>query len=192
MENPILITWLNDYIFCPVSIYFHNLYGLVDSISFQESSQINGASAHENIDSGRYSSRKDILSGISVYSSRYNLVGKIDVFDIGKGELIERKKKIRTVYDGYIYQLYAQYFALTEMGYSVRKLTLHSLDDNRSYPVLLPEENREMYAGFVSLLSSMVSFDLISFHQENRQKCARCIYEPLCDSSRLQGCDDDA
>lgn len=26
MENPILITWLNDFIFCPVSIYFHSLY----------------------------------------------------------------------------------------------------------------------------------------------------------------------
>lgn len=27
MEEIILISWLNDFIFCPVSIYFHNLYG---------------------------------------------------------------------------------------------------------------------------------------------------------------------
>ena len=27
-EHPILITWLNDYVFCPKSIFFHNLYSI--------------------------------------------------------------------------------------------------------------------------------------------------------------------
>ena len=27
MEDAVLFTWLNDYVFCPRSIYFHNLYG---------------------------------------------------------------------------------------------------------------------------------------------------------------------
>lgn len=31
-ENPILITWLNDFVFCPRSIYFHNLYGDKDNL----------------------------------------------------------------------------------------------------------------------------------------------------------------
>ena len=27
MDDYILISWLNDFIFCPISIYFHQLYG---------------------------------------------------------------------------------------------------------------------------------------------------------------------
>mgnify|MGYP004657947057 CR=1 FL=1 len=74
MEEPISITWLNDFIFCPASIYFHNLYGTVSSVSFQDVSQINGSSAHRRLDSGKYSTRKTLLSGISVYSEKYNLI----------------------------------------------------------------------------------------------------------------------
>lgn len=187
MEEPISITWLNDFIFCPASIYFHNLYGTVSSVSFQDVSQINGSSAHRRLDSGKYSTRKTLLSGISVYSEKYNLIGKIDLYDADRHELIERKKRIRTVYDGYVFQLYAQYYAITEMGYAVQKLTLHSLDDNKSYPVPLPEEDSGMREKFFSALSGIQSLDLQHFRQENTQKCAHCIYEPLCDSSLLQG-----
>ncbi len=67
-EEPILITWLNDYVFCPRSIYFHNLYGEKESLSYQEPRQINGTKAHETLDQGTYSTRKEILSGIPVYS----------------------------------------------------------------------------------------------------------------------------
>ena len=38
------------------------------------------------------------------------------------------------------YQLYAQYFCLTEMGYEVEKLKLYSLDDNKVYEIPLPNE----------------------------------------------------
>ena len=87
MEEPILITWLNDYVFCPKSIYYHNLYGTPERIAFQEKKQIEGTKAHESIDSGSYSSRKEILCGISVYSEQYNLTGKIDIFDANTGTL---------------------------------------------------------------------------------------------------------
>ena len=66
-----------------------------------------------------------MLQGVSVYCEKYNLVGKIDVFDEKTGILTERKKKIKTVYDGYIYQIYAQYFSLIEMGYKVNELRLY-------------------------------------------------------------------
>lgn len=187
MENPILITWLNDFIFCPISIYFHNLYGETNRLSLQEPRQINGTAAHENIDTGKYSTRKSILSGISVYSDQYDLTGKIDLFDTVKGELVERKKKIKTVYDGYIFQLYAQCLCLREMGYFVRLLTLRSLDDNKRYPVPLPEKDPVMLEKFCSVLDQLKSFDMESYQQTNAQKCANCIYEPLCDNSLLVG-----
>lgn len=183
MEDPIPITWLNDFIFCPASIYYHNLYGSVASLSFQDTHQINGKHAHKTIDEGTYSTRASILSGLSVYCERYGLTGKIDLFDAKTGELIERKKKIRTVFDGYVFQLYGQYFSLIEMGYTVKRITLRSLDDNKRYPVPLPEEDPGMLARFEATVFALRTTDLHTFQQTNALKCARCIYEPLCDSA---------
>lgn len=99
-ENPIAISSLNDFIFCPVSIYFHHLEVNGESLLFQDSYQINGTNAHKTLDSATYSSKKNMLQGVGVYSSKYNLYGKIDLFDTEKGILTERKKKIKVVYDG--------------------------------------------------------------------------------------------
>ena len=70
-----------------------------------------------------------MLQGIGIYCEKYNLVGKIDVFDTKSGILTERKKKVTKIYDGYVFQIYAQYFSLIEMGYKVVKLHLYSMDD---------------------------------------------------------------
>ena len=175
MENPILITWLNDYVFCPRSIYFHNLYGETERLSFQDVSQINGTKAHETIDKASYSSRKDIISGLSVFSEKYNLIGKIDIFDRNCGALIERKKKIKTVYDGYVFQLYGQCFALREMGYTVNSLTLRSLDDNKKFRVELPENDIAMFLKFEQAIKELEQMDITSFQQKNREKCLHCI-----------------
>lgn len=121
MDDCIIISNLNDFIFCPASIYFHNLYGSQDTMTYQNSSQINGTSAHEAVDSGRYSVAKHIIIALEIYSEKYNLVGKIDIYDANSKTLVERKRQIKTIYDGYIFQIYAQYFALCEMGYEVRK-----------------------------------------------------------------------
>ncbi len=185
MEHPILITWLNDYAFCPVSIYFHNLYGEKDSISYQDTQQINGTDAHKAVDGGNYSTRTSILCGISVFCEKYNLIGKIDIFNTVSGELCERKKHVTTVYDGYVFQLYGQYFSLKEIGFSVKSLTIRSLDDNKSYSVCLPENDFEMFGKFEKTIDEINNFDILSFKQSNRKKCERCIYEPLCDSSLL-------
>lgn len=179
MEQPILITWLNDYVFCPASIFFHNLYGEKNSVSFQGTSQINGTAAHSSIDKGNYSTKSNVFSGISVYCEEYGLVGKIDTFDKSKGILRERKKKIRVIYDGYIFQLYGQYFALKEMGYTVNKLMLHSVDDNKSYPIELPENDLDMFAKFKSTINGINNIDLATFKQTNQEKCKRCIEEFL-------------
>lgn len=183
MDDLISITWLNDFIFCPVSIYYHNLYGTPDSISFQEKSQINGASVHERIDSGKYSTKSAIISGATVYSNRYNLIGKIDILDTKHGILTERKKKIKVIYDGYVLQLYGQYFALKESGYTVNHLFLYSMDDNKKYAVHLPEEDPQMMHRFETVIDQLQHLDLDSFIQQDVEKCRHCIYEPLCDRS---------
>lgn len=71
MDDLIIISNLNDFIFCSASIYFHKLYGSQDKLLFQSKSQLDGTKAHEKIDNGQYSSRKNILMAIDVYSEKY-------------------------------------------------------------------------------------------------------------------------
>lgn len=183
MENPLNITALNDFIFCPVSIYFHSLYDDVERGLFQSEYQINGTDAHKSVDSGTYSTSTTGKQGLSVYCEKYNLIGKIDLYYTDKRLLVERKKRINTIFDGYIFQLYAQYFAMKEMGYKIEKLKLYSMDDNKSYPIELPENNPEMHLRFEILVSNINSFNFDDFTQNNSIKCEHCIYEPYCDRS---------
>ena len=181
MEEYIPISFLNDFIFCPRSIYFHQLYGRADTRLYQGTDQVAGTIAHKSIDSKSYSTSKNILQTIDVYSSRFNIAGKIDIFDIAKKVLTERKRKIKRIYDGYIYQLYAQYFALIEMGYDVEFLKLYSMEDNKSYPIDLPQHNQKYYEGFLKLLEKIRAFRFDAPFIPNPNKCHRCIYNNLCD-----------
>ena len=183
MDDAILITELNDFIFCPVSIYFHKMYNGVDRMIFQSTDQINGTAAHETVDNGTYSSRKNILKGMDVYSEKYNLRGKIDLLDISSQTLRERKKKVKTIYDGYVFQVYAQYFSLVEMGYEVKKIEIYSMDDNKTYSIPLPEDDEVMFQRFEQVISDIKNFDMDTFIQTNTLKCQHCIYEPACDRS---------
>jgi CRISPR-associated protein Cas4 len=94
---------------------------------------------------------------------------------------MERKSHISEVYQGYIYQLYAQFFCLTEMGYQVEKLKLYSMDNNKVYEIPLPDEEAtkefeaflDVYQHFNPATTSFIA---------NPEKCKNCIYSELCDS----------
>ncbi|MCL2031954.1 MAG: type V CRISPR-associated protein Cas4 [Methanomassiliicoccaceae archaeon] len=185
-ENTILLSNINDFIFCPVSIYFHNLMEDADRMMSQSTCQINGTHAHKTIEDGRYTSRKDVLQGIEVYCEKYDLMGKIDLFDIKKGLLTERKKKISQLYDGQVFQIYGQYFALKEMGYKVNKIRVHSMDDNKNYDISIPEYDVDMVDKFEETIRDMHAFNPGDYIQTNPCKCSNCIYEPMCGSSCLE------
>ncbi|HHV41457.1 MAG TPA: type V CRISPR-associated protein Cas4 [Clostridiaceae bacterium] len=181
MEQYILITQLNDFIFCPASIYFHNLYENADVRTVQTTDQTLGTESHKTITQQRYSSHVNVLQGIYVFSEKYNLLGKIDIFDVDKRLLTERKRQIRQIFDGYIFQLYGQYFGLTDMGYNVTALRLFSQLDNKIYPVPLPQDNNDMLRKFENTINAIEQFDIRSFVQTNPNKCQRCIYYNACD-----------
>lgn len=186
MENPIAISKLNDFIFCPVSIYFHELDIDTEKLTYQTDYQLNGTSAHNTIDNKTYSSKKSVLQGISVYCEKYNLYGKIDLFDIEKGVLTERKNKITTIYDGYIYQLYGEYFSLVEMGYNINEIRFYSVVDNKIFNIDLPQNNRKYFDGFVNVISRINSFNFENYKPSSKSKCEKCIYEELCSFSLLK------
>lgn len=183
MESYIQSSLLNDFIFCPRSIYFHGVYGNADVSLYHSSSQTSGKAAHESIEAKTYSTKNEILQGIEFYSEKYKIVGKIDLFDVKKGVLSERKKEIKIVYDGYIFQLYAQYFGLVEMGYDVIQMVLYDLTHNKTYPILVPSEDPIFFAKFEKLVSDLQNFDLEKEFFPNVNKCKNCIYSNLCDKS---------
>jgi len=186
MEETILISYLNDFIFCPVSIYFHKLYGNLDRTLYQDTVQKEGTNAHKTVDKKTYSSSKNFIQGIEVYSSKYNIIGKIDIFDIKNKTLTERKNKISKIYDGFVFQLYAQYYALIEMGFDVKKIRLYSMQDNKIYDIKLPTKDKTMSNKFEQLIKDIRNFNMQDFKEQNVEKCKKCIYEPSCDRSALQ------
>ena len=181
MENYILISFLNDFVFCPRSVYFHRIYESFDPQVYHTDIQVKGRMAHLTIDDKKYSTGKNVLQGFPVFSAEYSLCGRIDVFDKKTGILTERKKKVKKLYDGFMFQIYAQYYCLTEMGYSVRKLFIYSFDDNKNHSVPLPWENPEGERKFKNLLEEINSFRLEDPFSPNIKKCVRCIYRRLCD-----------
>lgn len=179
MDPLIRISNINDFIFCPHSIYLHGIYESFEKQVYQDEPQTKGTQAHANIDDQRYSSATRYLQAIPVYSEKLGIVGKIDIFDTRTGALIERKRQVKQIFDGYKYQLYAQYYALTEMGYTVKKLYIHSLIDNKRYPIPLPEgEEKEK---FLLTIKSIKEY-IVSETQVDvaPAKCQMCIYRQLC------------
>lgn len=181
MDDCIQISLLDDFIFCPASIYFRNLYGGIDTRTIHTTDQTLGSACHASIAEGRYSSHLHVLQDIYVYSETYNLVGKIDIYDSNKKMLTERKRQIKQIYDGYIFQVYGQYFGLTEMGFPVREIRLYSVIDNLVYPVSLPHQDGAMLKRFEQTIEAIKTFDLNKFTQPNASKCKRCIYSSVCD-----------
>lgn len=181
MDNLIQISKINDFIFCPFSLYTHSLYEDFSQSTYHSSYQTAGKIKHENIDNKGYSTSNKILQGTPVFSSKYGLVGKIDLFDQVNCSLIERKYKIISIYQGYIYQLYAQFFCLVEAGFKVDHLYLHSLSDNKRYSVNLPDKFTTF--DFEVLIDNIRSFCPTKFYPISLNKCRKCIYSTLCNRS---------
>ncbi len=180
MESYIPISNINDFVFCPKSIYFHKLYQKYNEAIYHQESQRNGKIAHESIDQKKYSSEKKWITNLDVYSQKYGLCGKIDMLNTKDNHLIERKNKIFKIYDGYKYQLWAQMFCLQEMGHRVERLFIHSLTDNKRTEIEKPDLYQK--TKFENTLKRMRSYSITQDINTNINKCSKCIYNELCDS----------
>ncbi len=177
MEPYIQISKINDFTFCPATLYLHSMYEGFSTDNFHETPQVVGRLKHETVDRGAYSTAKRFLTGLSVYSEKYNIMGRIDIYDRETQTLIERKTKIKKIYDGYRYQLYAQYYCLTEMDYPVKKMVLRSLDDNKNYTIPLP--GKKECLKFEGVLKAMRNFDPRVLLSHRCPKCAMSVYGAL-------------
>jgi len=177
MESYIPISKINDFLYSPKSLYLHLIYENFSEKLFHEKPQIEGKLNHQSIDKKTYSTEKRFIIGKEVYSKKYKIMGKIDIYDTRKKVLIERKTKIKKIFKGYKYQVYAQYFCLEEMGYKVNKIILYSFKNNKSYEVPLPtRKEKQEFANLIDKIWSFNPMNLLNCHCE---KCEKSIYSTL-------------
>lgn len=184
LEDYISISTLNDFIFCPYSIYLHNVYKDVDDDIYYATPQNKGRFAHEGIDKKTYSNRKNDLLALPVFSNELGLIGKTDLYKQEEMMLIERKYQLKKIYQGQLYQLWAQYFCLIEMGYHVRKIAFYEISTKKMIYINLPtNEDKNELKCFISKFKNYNPCDYISI---NTNKCIHCIYCNLCDKNQAE------
>jgi len=177
MESYIQISKINDFLYCPMSVYLQSIHGGFSEKSYHQTPQVVGRINHEAIEKGTYSSARRFIVGLEVWCEEFGLMGKIDIYDQKEKTLIERKTKVKNIYPGYVYQLFAQYFALKEMGYTIEKLLIHSLADNKRHKIPLPTaEDKEEFA---KVINNIKSFSIEEIKEHSCPKCANSIYGAL-------------
>ncbi len=183
MDDYIAISTLNDFIFCPYSIYLHNVYMNTDEGLYHATPQTKGRLAHESIDN-KTSLNKDIILALPVISNHLRLIGKIDVYKQKEKKLVERKYSLKHIYRGHMYQLWAQYFCMIEMGYEINNISFYEISTNKTIPVSLPtSKDLKELVTFIDNFRKYNPSDPISI---NVTKCSHCIYSNLCDKSEQE------
>lgn len=184
MIEYIQISTLNDFIFCPYSIYLHNVYMGMDEMIYHAAPQTRGRIAHQSVDKKTASTRLDDMLALPVYSEEYGIMGKIDIYRKNEKRLIERKFQLKHIFQGQIYQLWAQMFCLQEMGYEVKSLAFYETSTNRTIPISLPTDTD--IERFKSFITQYRTFDPDSpSFCININKCQHCIYCNLCDKTQI-------
>ncbi|MCZ2140840.1 MAG: type V CRISPR-associated protein Cas4 [Bacteroidia bacterium] len=183
METFLPISYLNDFVFCPYSIYLHQVFDNTSDEVYSASPQQTGKAEHVHIDTCNTQNRQanSVLKGVYVISNQLGLYGKIDTYYPNQKKLVESKYHIQTIYRGYYYQLWAQYFALIEMGYPIIDLSFYSIKDHKTYPVKIPADTEKQELR--NHIRKIAHFDFENFNNTNSVKCAHCIYAALCDKT---------
>lgn len=184
METLLQITYLNDFVFCPYSIYLHQVFDSSHEQIYTALPQHNGKLLHDkNIKQDKNSSNTNVsvLKEIYVVSNNLGVYGKIDTLYIEEKKLVESKFLINRIYKGYYYQIWAQYFALIEMGFEVNEIEFYSIKDKKSYPITLPDKSE--YMELRNHIRTIARFDFEKEINVNPAKCSHCIYAALCDKT---------
>ena len=182
MSDYISLSTLNDFIFCPYSIYLHSVYMESDEELYKATPQTKGTIAHQGVDEKKGSTRKSDIMSLPVYCDELGISGKIDVYKQDRHLLIERKNNLKHIFRGQIYQLWGQYFCMKEMGYEVDKLTFYEISTNKMTDVELPGElGKQELIRFIEQFKNYNPASTI--FKVNPNKCIHCIYCNLCDKT---------
>ncbi len=177
MDDYISFSQLNDFLYSPLSLYLHECYKTYHTQMYDDIPQVAGKKAHATIDNNQYK-KKHWITGMWLCSPILRLYGRADLYNDFTGELVERKRKIAYIYEGYKMQIWGQYYCLVEMGYSVSGISLHSLIDNSRYSLGIPtEDNIHQLKDLINRMRIYTpTFDVL---EEENEKSSNSIYAAL-------------
>ena len=179
IDNYINITTLNDFLFCPYSIYLHNAFMDMDGDVFVAKPQVRGKAAHKEIDERTLSVEPDDVQSLKVFSIELGLVGVIDLYRKNERHLIEFKYKVGdSLFLGQKAQLWAQYFCLSEMGSQVEKISVYEKSTGIFHDVKIPANDVKQI--LTDLIRKFREFDFSQPMEVSTKKCTYCIYCNLC------------
>lgn len=179
MHKFIQISLLNDFIFDPNSIYYHQVYQSFHTDIYHSEYQRNGLISHSTINFKNYSTSKNIWQGTGICSEKYKLVGKLDLFFVKEKRLVERKRQIKKLFLGYILQLTAQYVCLSEINLTPKETFLYSLIDNKSYKINITKKEIKTLE---KIIYEIHKYKPNPKNKINKNKKENCIYSNLyCD-----------
>ncbi len=183
METFLPLSYLNDFIFCPYSIYLHQVFDNTKEEVYSAQPQQKGKSQHQIKEQIELADNKvKVLSEIYVISNTLGVYGKIDQYYPTEKKLIERKYSITTIYRGYYYQLWSQYIALQEMGFEVKSIYFQTIKNNQTIAVNLP--TKRDIEELKNHIKKIARYDFNQNINVNPEKCKRCIYAALCDKTQ--------
>lgn len=182
MDDYISLSTLNDFIFCPYSIYLHNVYMDAEKDLYQAVPQVVGSAAHQSIDEKKASNRKTDLMGLPVCSEELGIRGQIDLYRQGSGLLVERKYRLKRIFKGQVYQLWGEYFCMKEMGYEISQIAFYEISTNKMIAYPLPSDREKLELAYFIRKFREYDPGSSSIHI-NSNKCIHCIYCNLCDKA---------
>lgn len=151
-----------------------------DEELYHATPQTIGKISHSSIDN-KSSHQSYEISSLPIYSEELGLYGKIDIYNQKTKRLIERKYQLKHIFIGQIYQLWAQYFCLIEMGYEVNEIAFYEISTNKMLIQNLPTPlNKEELKVFIQQYRN---YDPNSEIKTNTNKCLHCVYCNLCDKT---------
>jgi CRISPR-associated exonuclease Cas4 len=185
METLLPITYLNDFVFCPYSIYLHQVFDNASIDVYSAEPQQKGLAVHKDVDAFVKSKENAVdIKGMYVVSTKLGLYGKIDTYYTQDFRLVEKKFQIKTIYKGYYYQLWAQYFAMLEMGYLINSLAFYNIKEQMTIEVNLPTKDNLLE--LQKHVRTIANYNFEQTFTVNIEKCKHCIYSSLCDKTTLE------
>jgi CRISPR-associated protein Cas4 len=150
-----------------------------DEDNYHATPQTRGKAAHQSIDSKTASTKRTDIMALSVCSNKLNIIGKIDLYHQDTQQLVERKYELRQIYQGQVYQLWAEYFCMIEMGYPIKSIAFYEISRNHMIPIDIPGEKE--YNILKTFINHFRDFNPSIPIPINQNKCVHCVYCNLCD-----------
>lgn len=184
MRELIPISSLNDFLFCPYSLYLHQVYrGTAEEETVKATPQLAGTAAHLRKETDSTGDQY-LITSLPVLSKELGIQGVIDELDIRIGTLTEYKNNVKTIYPGQVMQLHGQYYCLTEQRYDIRRLFLTEISSGTKHEIPLPDKTD--LSELKKLIQRIQNYTPEQKIDVNPTKCRKCIYCQLCEKSEME------